>query len=152
MLHQNLYDVVLLFLVLVDNEDRLCIIWNRIGCNQCTVLWQYNATEHLLDLLFYLVNVYVTNYDDTLIVRTIPLLVVSLQEWTLEVIDNLHKSYRHAMTVLRTRIELRQIALQHTLVSTCAKTPFFVDNATLFLYLFLFQQQSVCPVEENQQT
>jgi hypothetical protein len=56
------------------------------------------------------------------------------------------------MTILRTRIELRQIALQHTLVSTCAKTPFFVDNATLFLYLFLFQQQSVCPVEENQQT
>ena len=152
MLHQHLHNVIALFLILVDNDDGLCIVGYRVLNNLFWVLWQLNVGKHTLNLFFYLVYIYITYYDDGLVVRTIPLLVVCLQEWTLKVVDNLHQSDRHAIAILRTWIELWQIALQHALLSTCAQAPLLVDNATFLLNLFLLKQQTVGPVIQNQQT
>ena len=56
------------------------------------------------------------------------------------------------MTVLTVGIECRQTALEHTLRGAAAQTPFLVDDATLLLYLFLLERQSVGPVVEDEQT
>lgn len=55
------------------------------------------------------------------------------------------------VAVLRTGIELGQVALQHAHLGAGAQTPLFVNHATLLLYLLLFEQQSVGPVVENEQ-
>ena len=151
-LHHQRNDVVALLLILVDDDNRLVIVRNGFRRNQCTVLRQLNGREEVLDLLFNLVYIHVTDDDDGLIVRTVPLLVVSLQEGTLEVVDNLHQTDRHTIAVLRIRIQLGQVALQHTHLGTGAQAPLLVNHATLFFNLLLLQQQTVGPVEENQQT
>ena len=107
--------VILHFLVLVDDVDGLVIIRNGNVLNQSAVSGQYDATEQFLDLGFYLVNVNVANDDEALVVGTIPLLVVVTKELRLEVVDNLHQTDRHAVAILTVRIELWQVALEHTL-------------------------------------
>ena len=114
MLHENLDDIILLLLVLVDHEDGLGIVWHGIGCHLCGILRQYDGREQVLDLLLHLVHIDITHDDDGLIVRTIPFLIISLQEGALKIVDDLHQSDRHTIAVLRTRIELGQVALQHT--------------------------------------
>ena len=152
MLDQHLNNIIGLFLVLVNDDDGLVVVRNRFHGDQCTVLRQLDGREERLDLLLHLIDVHVTHNDQRLVVRTVPLLVVSLQEGTLEVVDDFHQTDGHAMTVFRVGVQLRQVALQHTLRGTGTQAPLFVDDATLLLYLLLFQQQTVSPVIENQQT
>ena len=152
MFHQHFHNIVALLLILVDDKNSLVIVGHRIGRHQGTVLRQHNRREKRLDFLFDLININITHHDDGLIVRTIPFLVVCLQERTLEVVDNLHQSDRHAMTVFRVRIQLGQVALQHTHLGTGTQSPLLVNHATFLLYFLLFQQQSISPIEEYQQT
>ena len=100
MFHQHLHDVIALLLILVDHVDGLIIIGHRVCCHQGAILRQHDGREQLFYLLLYLVHIDITHHDDSLVVRTVPLLVISLQEGTLEVVDNLHQTDRHAVTVL----------------------------------------------------
>ena len=152
MLHHHPHLVGALLLVLVDHVDGFRIVGHRLFRHQGTVLGQHNGREQVLDLLFYLVDIHVANNDEALIVRTVPLLIVRLQERTLEVVDDLHQSDRHAVAVFRAWVELWEVALQHTHLGRSAQAPLLVDHATLLLYLLLLQQQTVGPVIEDEQT
>ena len=150
---EHQHDVVVLhLLVLVDDIDGLVVVGNGNVLYQSTVLGQYDAAEQFLDLGLHLIYIHVTHDDESLIVGTVPFLVVRLQEGTLEVVDNLHQTDRHAVAVLTVRIELGQVTLEHTLGSTGTQAPLLVDDATLLLNLLLFQEQTVSPVIENEQT
>ena len=150
-LHEDVYHVVGLFLVLVDDDDGLGIVGHGLGGDQCALLGQHDGREEFLDLLLHAVDVDVAHHDDALVVGAVPLLVVLLQEGALKVVDNLHQSDGHAVAVLGAGVELGQVALQHAHLGTGAQAPLLVDDATFLLYLLLLQQQAVGPVVEDEQ-
>ena len=132
----NLNDVVLLFLVLVDDKDGLGIVGhldvNHLGCIGGGT---WDRAEHLLNLGLGAVNVDVTNYHDSLIVGAIPLVVVVANLVILEVVDNAHQADGHALAIFRARIQGLEVALKHALASARANAPFLVNHATLLVDL-----------------
>ena len=153
MLDHHLYHIDSLLLVLIDDHDGLCIVGHILQHHLGGIGSRLgNLREHCLDLLLHLIHVDITNHDDSLVVGTIPLLIVRLQERTLEIVDNLHQTNRHAMTVLRAGIELRQVTLQHTHLGRGTQTPLLMDDTTLLLDLLLFKQQTIGPVPKYHQT
>ena len=151
-LDHHIHNAILHFLVLVYHIDRLGIVGHGLGNDGSGILGHLDGREERLDLLLHFVDVEVADDDDGLVVGTVPLLIVVAQHFRLEVVDNLHQTDRHTMTVLRTRIQLRQIAFQHTGHGRCAQAPLLVDNATFLINLCRLQQQTVGPVVQDEQT
>ena len=140
------------FLILVNNNYRLCIIRNRLVNNGCLVLWILYISEEFLYLCLDLVYIYITNDDNTLMRWMIPLYIIVTQLLWFEVINNTHQSNRITYTILTTGIELWKMAFKHTALRTCTQTPFFMDNATFFLYFFFVKSKPSRPVTKNQHT
>ena len=112
-LDHELYAVGLLLLVLVDDNDRLSVVGHLLVYDRSGVSRVLERTEELLDLALCVLDVYVAHNDDGLVCRVIPLLVVVAQFFRLEVVDDRHQTDRIAHAVLRARVELRQVALEH---------------------------------------
>ena len=114
MLDDKLYTAGLLLFVLVDNDNRLGIVWHLLVYNWSCILWALESAEEFLYLGFCMVYINVAHNNDGLVLRVIPLVVVVGQLLILEVVYNRHQTDRVANTILRSRIEFRQITLKHT--------------------------------------
>ena len=101
-LHIDTNLIVTHLLVLIYEIDRLVVVRHRIFLHLCGIRIKRNRTEEFLDNLLRMVNVHVAYYDDSLIVWTIPFLVVLAQCVVFEVIYHAHKSERMSNTPLRT--------------------------------------------------
>ena len=143
-----------LFLILLNVNDHLVVIADGIVFALGRILGSWNLREELLDFLLHLVNVHIAHNDDGLQVGTIPLMVVVAQVLIREVVDDIHRTDRHAVFILRTLIDLRHRLLHQSLHGTSGTscTPFFMNHATLLVNLLVIQQQIVAPVIENKQT
>ena len=97
----------LLLLVLVENDDRLAVVRHVLCHHRLCVLWHDNSAEEFLNFYLHVINVNISNNDDSLVVWTIPCLVVVAQHFRLEVVYHFHGAYRHAVSVLASRIEGR---------------------------------------------
>ena len=115
MLEHQLDDVLLLFLVFLNGEDSLWCVGHGLFHHRSGIGWHLDVAENLLDFLLGAVYVNVAHHHNGLVVRTVPLLVVVAQSLGLEVVDNLHQSDRHAVTVFAVGIELGQTTFKHTL-------------------------------------
>ena len=142
-----------LLLVLVDGNDRLCIVGHRIvlelGCIGSRWL---DVSKRLLYLLLHLIEVEVTYNDNGLQVWTIPLAVVATQRLVGEVHHDVHRTDRQTMSVLAVRIYHRQRLLIHAHHGRTAITPFLVDDTTLLINLLVIEQEVVAPVVKDEQT
>ena len=96
-----------------------------------------------------MVNVHVTHYDDSLIVRTIPFLIILAQCVVCEVIHHAHKSDRKSDTPLRAGEEPWKVRLKQSHRGTVAHSPFTVYNTTLLVYLLILKQKAVTPVLDD---
>ena len=152
MLEEQFDEVVLLLLVLVDDDDGLLVVGHLLVNHGCGVLHQFDAREEFLDLGLGAVNIHITNYNDGLVVGTIPFLVVVAQHFGLEVVNYLHKTDWHTATVLAARIEVLEISFQHTHHGTCAHTPLLVDHTTLFVDFLGIEGKTIRPVFQDEQT
>ena len=114
-LEHQLNDILLLLLVLLNHVDSLGIVGHHFLHHRCRVLGHLDVAEDIFDLLLNQVDIHVAHHHDGLVVGAVPLLVVVAQSLGLEVVDNLHQSDRHAVTVFAVGIELGQTTLKHTL-------------------------------------
>ena len=89
-LHHDVDDVILLLLVLIHYVDGCIVISYRNRNHLSSILRHLNAWEKLLDLALNMVNVYITNNDNSLIIRAIPLTIVSTECFRLTSVDNAH--------------------------------------------------------------
>ena len=143
---------VLLLLVLVDNDDGLVIVGHGLVNNLCGIGIQCHALEQLLDLGLDVVNIHITNDNQSLVVGTIPLVVVVAQLVVLEAVNHAHQTDGHAAAVLRAGIQRLELVLEHALLGAAAQAPLLVDHTTLLVNLLVGEQQTGAPVLEDEQT
>ena len=151
MLEHDIYHRHALLLVLVDDHDGFGIVGHQLVHDGSGVLGVGHGAEELLDLGLGLVDIHVTDHDDTLVGGMVPLLVVVAQFLGLEVVDDRHQSDGVSFSVLRTRVELGEVALEHAAAGRGAQAPLLVDDTALLVYLLGLQQQTVCPVAQDEQ-
>ena len=140
-----------LLLVAIGNHDGLVVLRYCEILALGGVLGQLDGSKHVLDALLGAVHVEVTNNDDGLQVGTIPLLVVSTQDFGLEVVHDLHQTNGHAVTRTAVRHQFGQLTGENALHGTGAHAPLFVDDTTLLVNLLGVERQVVAPVMENEQ-
>ena len=152
MLEHHHYLAVLLLLVLVDDDNGLLVVGNGLVNNLSGIgIRSGQALEELLDLGLDVVNIHITHDNQSLVVGTIPLVVVVTQLVVLEVVHHAHQTDGHALAVLRTRVQRLELVLEHALLGAAAQAPLLVDHAALLVDLLVGEQQAVTPVLEDQQ-
>ncbi len=151
MLHHDVEEAHALLLVLVDDDYRLVVVWHVDLHDGAGILRVGDSSEHLAYLRLGVVDVDVAHNDDSLVRRMVPFLVVVAQFLRLEVVDYLHRTYRIAVSVLRTGVQRGQVTLEHSAESAGAQAPLLVDHSPLLVYLFRLEQQSVGPVVEDEE-
>ena len=125
--------------VLVDDDDRLGVVGHGLVDQLGFVGGVFDVAEEFLDLSFSVVDIYVTNDDESLMVGVIPFVIVVDQLFALEVVDDRHQADRVAHTIFRSGIELGQVALKHTAGRRSAHTPLLMDDTTLLVDLALLE-------------
>ena len=109
-----------------------------------------DGAEYLLDLALYLVDVDVADHNDTLVVRTVPFLIVVAQHFIREVVHDFHKADRQALAILVViGIDLRQDLLIETHLRVLAAAPLLMDHTTLTVDILVGKQQAVRPVVKD---
>ena len=151
-LDHHFHAIGFLLLVLLNNINRCIVVRNLLIQHGCGILRCLDTTEQFLDLTFDAVNIHITHHDDSLVTWMVPFLVVVAQGLRLEVVNHLHQTDRKALSVLTARIELGQTAFDHTPLCGATQAPFLMDHTTLLVNLLGFEQQTVSPVVQDQQT
>ena len=142
MLHHQVDRRRRIFLVLVDDDDRLSVVGHGL-VNQLGLVGRVlDVAEELLDLSLRAVDVYVTDDDESLMIGVIPFMIVVDQLFALEVVDDRHQSDRIAYAIFRSGIELGQVTLKHTAGRRSTQTPLLVDDTTLLVDLTLLKRQT----------
>ena len=152
MLHHHPDVSHLHLLVLLIDIDSLLIVGHSLRHHLGRIGIDLDACEEFLDLILHMVHIDITHYDDSLIIRTIPLLIVGTQCLGLEAVDDRHQTDGQTLAILRTRIGLRQGALQHALRGTLTQAPLVVNDVTLLIDLLGLECQAVRPVLQDEQT
>ena len=99
-----------------------------------------------------MIHIHITYDDDSLVVWTIPLAIVSTQGLWIATVDDAHQTDRHTITILAARIESRERTLQHTLLTYHSHTILIVNDITLTLYRLLRQRDTIAPILEDEHT
>ena len=142
MLHHQVDRRRRIFLVLVDDDDRLSVVGHGL-VNQLGLVGRVlDVAEEFLDLSLRAVDIYVADDDESLMIGVIPFMIVVDQLFALEVVDDRHQSDRIAYAIFRSWIELGQVALKHTAGRRGAQTPLLVDDTTLLVDLTLLKRQT----------
>ena len=99
-----------------------------------------------------MIDVHIAHYDDSLIVWTIPLAIVSTQCLWITSIDNAHQSDRQAIAILIALVELRKGTLQDALLTHHAHTVLIVYHIALIIDSLLGQADAITPILEDEHT
>ena len=99
MLHGSENDAQLLLLVLADKVDSLVVVRHGHHFHLCSIGGNLDTAEEFLDLAFNVIDVDVANHDDGLVVRTIPLAIVSAQRLRRAAVDDTHQTDREAFAI-----------------------------------------------------
>ena len=97
-----------------------------------------------------MINIYITHDDDSLIIWAIPFAIVGTQGFWLASVDDAHQADRHTVAVLLALVELRQVALQHELLTHHAHTILVVYHVALVVDSLLGQRDAITPILEDE--
>ena len=120
-----------------DSYQRFVIMVHRVDRTLTEVLTTRYICPQRFDLRLDSIHIDITYYDDSLVVRAIPFMVVIAQRLVLEVIDHSRVTDHIAFRILCTRIHLRIQLFPDTTVSCTTGAPFFQDHTALGVYLFV---------------
>ena len=101
MLHRHHHYRVLLLLVLLSHINGLFVVGHGLVYNLRSIGRHYNVAKQFLDQRLGIVHVDVAHDDDGLVVRAIPFLIIGYQLLGLEIVNDLHLTDWHTVTVLR---------------------------------------------------
>ena len=136
----------------MNRYDRLLVVRNREEYALAWILYSLDVCKCVLDLVLYLIHIYITYDNDSLKVRTIPLLVVVTKCLVREVHNDVHSTDRHTVSVLTSRVNLLEGFFLHTHHGTTTHTPFLIDDTTLLVNLLVFEEKVVAPVVKDEET
>ena len=119
-----------------DSNERFVVMVHRID----RALTVVGTTRHLcpegFDLRFDGINIDITDYDDRLVIRTIPFMVVVPQGLVFKIIDHRRIADHVTLRVLRTRVHLRVHLFPDTTTRRTTRTPFLEDDTTFGIDFF----------------
>ena len=151
-LHHHAHERVFLFLVFLEDVDRLGIVGHWLVNHLCCVGRNHSVFPEVLDYCLYMVDVNIADNDDCLVVWAIPLAVVCAEHVGLEVVNDFHKTDRQALAVLTARIECWQNLLVHALAGSLVELPLLMNDTALLVYFLRVECQAVRPVLQNEDT
>ena len=152
MLKHDLHHIVLLFLILVDHDNGFGVVGHLFVDHLCCIGGSSgDGAKHFLDFLHGVVHINVAHHNHGLVVGTIPLLIVVAEFFVFEIVDHTHQTDRHALAILRTRVEFFEVAFQQALAGSRAQAPFFVNHAAFLVDFLIFQEQAIRPVFDDEQ-
>ena len=99
-----------------------------------------------------MVNVYITNNDNSLIIRTIPLTIVSTECFRLTSVDNAHQTDRQTIAILLALIEFRESTLQHELLTYHTHAILVVNHIALILDGLGGKRDAIAPILQDEHT
>ena len=103
------------------------------------------------DLRLDSIDIDVPDHDDSLIVRSIPFMVVIAERLVFKVVDYCGVADHVAFGILRAGIHFGVHLFPYTAAGSTSGTPFLQNDTTLRINLFVQQQQSAAPVVHHQQ-
>ncbi len=115
------------------------------------ILGHFDRREHLLDFAFDVGRVDVTDYDDSLIVGTIPCLIVVADSLRLEVVDHFHDADRQTMSVFAVGIDGGEEFFEDTHLANHGAAPFFMNHTTFLVDFLGVESKVVGPVVEDKE-
>ena len=134
------------FFIRHDSHQRFVVVVDRIDRPLAVVGTTRNICPEGFDLRLYGINIDVAHYDDRLVVRTVPFMVVVTQGLISEVIDDGGIADDVTFGVLGTRVHLRVHLFPYTATRCATCTPFLEDDAALCIDLFVQKEQTAAPV------
>ena len=129
------------FLVVVHRVDRALTI---VGTTR------YVRPEGF-DLRLNTIHIDVTHYNNSLIIRAIPFLIIVTQCLILKIIDHRRVPDHISFRVLRARVHARVHLFPYAPARGASGTPFLQDDATLSVYLLVQKQQAAAPIVHDEQ-
>ena len=92
MLEHELHDAKLLLHILLDHDDGLVVVRHGIGLDLGGIgAGSGDVLEHLADLGLGVIHVHITHDDQSLVVGTVPLVIVIAQHLVGEVVHYVHR-------------------------------------------------------------
>ena len=146
-----LYLVVLLLLVLLHRDNHLPVVGHGEVCPLGSVGRHLDGREDFLYLGFHLVHVNVAHDDDALLVGAVPLLIVVAQCLVGEVVHDLHRPYRQAVSIFAARVYLGERLLVHPHNRPHVGAPLLMDDTALLVDFLRVKRQPVRPVVQDEQ-
>ena len=110
---------------------------HRVDGTFAEILTTRHICPQRFDLRLNGIHINVTHYDDRLIIRTIPFVIVIAQGLILKIIDHSRVTDHIAFGVLRTRVHQLVQLLPDTAVGRATGTPFLQNYTALSVDLFV---------------
>ena len=140
------------FFVGSESNNRSCVVFYIYKVAFGRILGSRYISKNLFEFLLYIVYIDIPNYDNTLEIGTIPLVVEVADFVVLEVVYYFHCTNRHAICILVIGEHFGELSCKHTQACIVSRTPFFVDHPTLFVNLFAVECNVVAPVVHDKKT
>ena len=147
----NGFDGLLCLFVGSNSHSGLAVEIYRIKWPFATVSTCRHVCPEGFNLCFNLVHINIADYDNRLIVRTIPFVVISTECIILKIIDNRCITNDIAFAVLGVRIKFCANDVAHTTSGIVTSAPFFANHTTLCINLFRQKEQAASPIVHHQQ-
>ena len=109
---------------------------NRVYRAFTEVLTAWHICPKCFDFCLHRIHIDITDNDNSLIIRTVPFVVIITKRLILKVINDRSISYHITLGILRAGIHFLLHLRPDTPICCTAGTPFFANNSTLGINLF----------------
>ena len=134
-----------------NSHCRLSIKINGVQRSLTTIFAGRNICPQGLNLLFDLIYIDITDNDNSLVIRSIPFMIIRTKCIVLKVIDDGRIADNIAFAILGVRIKFRANDIAHAAIGIVAGTPFFANNTTLGINFFRQEEQTTSPIMHNEE-
>ena len=134
-----------------DGNDRFVVVVNRVQGSFAAVGTFGHIRPECFDLCLNGIDVDIADYDNSLVVRSVPLVVVVAERLVGKVIDNGCIANDVAFAVLAVGEHQCAALLPESALRIGSGTPLFADNATFGINLLAEKEQAARPVVHNEQ-
>ena len=132
-----------------NGYKRFLVGSNSVGLFFTRVLFGGNAAEHRFDFVFHNFHVNVTDHDNSLQIRTIPIMVEVFNHLIVKSLQNIQLTDGHTVGVTGILHQDGPVLLAHTIVGTETETVFLDDDTALFVNLLVVVEQTGGPAFQN---
>ena len=132
-----------------DSHERFLVGGNAVSLFLAGVLLGGDIAEHGLDLAFHFGHIDVTDHDNSLQIRTIPIFVEVLDDLVVKGLQNVKLTDGHTVGIAGTLHQDRPILFAHTVVGTEAEAVFLDDDTAFLVNLLVVVKETGGPASQD---